>query len=187
MRNAFLKFYALHARFLYYTAVVGGVATFIIMWLIDSSALTRKFFNWPVPGSVEFTESLMVVGIMLPMAYAQYTRAHVRVTLVTKWASPRVQRALFVFAMAVGFLVTVAMAWAAFNYTVRSFVMDEHVWGANVRFPLYPTKAILCLGFVMLAFQFLLDTIKITLFGTEGESDDELAAESDRKERVTHE
>lgn len=187
MSNTFLRVYEFYGRFLYYAAVLSGGAIFFVMWLIDTSALTRKLFNSPVPGSVEISEALLVVGIMLPMAYAQYTRAHVRVTLLTKHTSPRIQQALFIIAMLVGFVITSLMAWAAFNYALRSFDINEYVWGARVRFPLYPIKATLCFGFVMLALQFLLDMIKISLFGLEAETEDEIAASLDGKEDVIDE
>jgi TRAP-type C4-dicarboxylate transport system permease small subunit len=167
MKESFLVFYDRYTRFLYFLALLAGGATFVIMCLIDSSALTRKLLNWPVPGSVEITEALMVAGIVLPMAYAQVTGSHLRVPLLTNHLPLFVQKILHVLAMLVGFLFFSAMAWSAFNFVIESFRVDEYVWGANVRFPLYPIKGVMFLGFLMLAVQFLLDMVKVSLFGIE--------------------
>ncbi|MDZ7839615.1 MAG: TRAP transporter small permease [Gammaproteobacteria bacterium] len=176
MRESFLSFYERYTRILYYLAFLAGLATFIIMCLIDASALTRKFLNWPLPGSVEITEALMVVGIILPMAYAQATRYHLRVPLLTNHLPLRFQQVFHVVAMFIGFLFFAAMTWSAFSFTYESFRIDEHVWGANVRFPLYPVKGVMCLGFLMLAIQFLLDTVKILIFGPEEFAENELGS-----------
>lgn len=169
MRDLFLRVYGCYARFLYAMAVLGGVAAFIIMWLIDSSALTRKILNWPIPGSVEITESLMVVAIMLPMGYAQLTRAHLRVPLLTDLLPYRIQKIVHAFTMLSGFLFFAVMTWSAFNYAFKSFTMGEYVWGANVRFPLYIAKSIMCVGLFMLMLQFFLDFIRVSLFDLEDE------------------
>lgn len=178
MRAIFVRIYAGYACVLYYTAVIAGAATFVIMWLIDSSALSRKIFNWPVPGSVEITESLMVLGVLLPMAYAQHTRAHVRVPLLTDHLPARLQTLLFAIAMLVGVAFFAVMAWSAYNFTMQSYMVNEHVWGAKVRFPLYPVKAVMFVGWLLLTVQFLLDFVKICLFGP-----DDIVEADERVER----
>lgn len=173
MKASFLRFYDRYTRLLYFLALLAGLATFIIMCLIDMSALTRKFLNWPVPGSVEITEALMVAGIVLPMGYAQATRTHLRVPLLTDHLPLRAQRVFQVLAMLIGFVFFLVMAWSAFHFAYESFQVDEYVWGANVRFPLYPVKAVMALGFLMLAVQFLLDMVRAWMFSAEELFDNE--------------
>jgi TRAP-type C4-dicarboxylate transport system permease small subunit len=168
---------------------MAAFAFFAMMWLIDVNALSRKLLNAPVTGTLEITEALMVVAILLPMAYAQMTRSHIRVTLLTKHLSVGAQRALYTVALFLGFVFAVWAAWAAFGFFLRSYSVDEHAWG-TVRFPIYPSKGAVALGMALLAIQFLLDTIRVGVFGIgvveewdEGEADAKLIADSDEMSR----
>lgn len=164
MRQAFETVYALYARFLTAIAVVAAFAFFAMMWLIDANALSRKLANAPVTGTLEITEALMVVAILLPMAYTQMMRSHIRVTLVTKHLPLAAQRYLYAAALVVGFVFAAWAAWAAFGFFMRSYTADEHAWG-TVRFPIYPSKGAVALGMMLLAIQFLLDAVRVGVYG----------------------
>lgn len=164
MRQTFETVYRLYSRFLMAIAVGAAFAFFAMMWLIDVNALSRKILNAPVTGTLEITEALMVVAILLPMAYAQMTRSHIRVTLLTKHLPKGAQRLLYAGALLIGFVFAAWAAWAAFGYFMRSYRIDEHAWG-SVRFPIYPSKGAVSLGMALLSIQFLLDTIRVGVFG----------------------
>lgn len=172
MTRFFLSVYELYGRLLRAVAIVAGAATFAIMLLIDASAFGRKLLNAPVPASVEITESLMTVAIMLPMGYALFTGNHLRVTLLSAHFPPAVRRWLFVAAMVIGFAFFAAFTWSTYLFALRSYRIDEHVWGATIRFPLYPAKAAICAGSLLLAVQFLLDAIRLGVFGLHRREDD---------------
>lgn len=178
MKSAFLRFHKAYSQLLVWAAVVGGGATFAIMWLVDASALSRKLFNAPIVGSVEITQSLMVLSIMLPMGYAQLKRSHLRVTLLTRKLPEAWARRLYVFSLLCGAVFFALVCWATFGFALRSFNINEYIWGAQLRFPVYPAKGVLCLGSALISLQFLLDAVKVGILGMTEESD-ELAAAQD--------
>lgn len=170
MRKAFETVYRLYARFLTGVAVAAAAAFFALMWLIDANALSRRVFNAPVTGTLEITEALMVIAILMPMAYTQMMRGHIRVTLLTKVLPPRVQRGLYTAALIIGCLFAAWVAWAAYGYFLRSYNVNENAWG-SVRFPIYPSKGAVALGMALLSIQFLLDAIRVGVFGMPDEED----------------
>ena len=66
--------------------------------LVVANIFGRYLFNAPVTGTLEFTESLLVLIIFLSLALTQYDGGHIRVTLLTRRLprslGPRVERVL---------------------------------------------------------------------------------------------
>jgi TRAP-type C4-dicarboxylate transport system permease small subunit len=171
MRGAFETIYRLYGKLLTLFAIAAGAIFFAMMLLIDANAFMRKLFNQPVTGTLEITEALMPIAILLPMAYTQLVGGHIRVTLLTKSLSPQVQRALLTAALLLGVGFAVWATWAAYGFALRSWQVDEHAWG-TVRFPLYPSKAAIAVGTALLGIQFLLDAIRIGVFNMSGPHQD---------------
>lgn len=167
MHKRFLNIRRAYGRFLHLAAIASGATVFIMMWIIDVNALSRKIFNAPVPGGVELTQSLLAVAIMLPFGYVLVKREHVNTVFLTSHFPKNVDRWLQFFWMMVGFLVFASITYGTFQFALRSYTMNEQVWGATIRFPLFPAKFAVSFGAALLAIQFLFDAL-LALF----ESDD---------------
>jgi TRAP-type C4-dicarboxylate transport system permease small subunit len=173
--TAFKRFYEAYGVLLHGFGIVSEVATFVMMVLVVANIIGRYLFNHPVTGTLEITESLLVVIIFLSLAMTQYDGGHIRVTILTRRLPRRVARAATVFAMACGAAFFTWCAYAAWRFAMQSWSFNEHEWGTVV-FPLYPMKFIVFAGIAMLAFQFLLDAIAETVMPIK--ADDEHAMES---------
>lgn len=180
MRDTFLRIYQWYARALLAFAMLAGVLTFVIMWVIDFNAFARKLFNAPLPASLEITQSLLVGVIMLPFAYTLLRREHVNTVFFTQRLPYATRRALHVFWMLVGFLLFVAVTYGTFQYGLRSYRMNEQIWGATIQFPLWPAKMIVSVGTLLICVQFLLEAIHALLI------DDERAIDPDPLESQAH-
>ena len=161
----FMRVYDAYGRFLGVVAMIAGTSAFALMWLVDVNVITRRAFNAPVPGSVEFSQALLVLIIMLGLAYAQSHGAHLRVTILVDHLSLPARRWLYVLATLTGFLFFSVLTLSMYNFALRSFSVNEYAWGAGIRFPLYPVKAAACVGALFLTIQFLLDALRVGLFG----------------------
>lgn len=159
MRDTFLKVYGFYSKVLWALAIIAGLCTFAIMWVIDINAFTRKIFNAPVPAALEITQSLLVAAIMLPFAFALLRRDHVNTVFLTSHLSPSTRRWLHLFWMVVGCLLFAAVTYGTFQYGMRSYRMNEQIWGATIQFPLWPAKMAVSVGTLFLCIQFLLDAI----------------------------
>lgn len=163
MRRTFLIVHRIYARILLSAAVIAGIATFAIMWVIDANAFLRKLLNWPLPAALEITQSLLVVSIMLPFAYTLLRREHVNTVFFTSKLGPGARRWLFLFWSVIGFLLFAAVTWGTFRYALRSYRMNEQIWGATIQFAVWPSKMAISLGTLLLTIQFLLDAIGAAL------------------------
>jgi TRAP-type C4-dicarboxylate transport system permease small subunit len=182
-RDAFLKLYRGYSRVLQAFAILAGVSAFAIMWIIDINALSRKILNAPLPAGVELTQSLLPVVIMIPFGYAMLRRDHVNTVLLTSRLPPRVARTIDTFWMLVGFVLFALVTYGTFKYALRAYSINEQVWGATFRFPVWPAKMAVSLGTLLLAIQCLLEVIHGFLF-----KDDRTVKEilADHDEEYTH-
>ncbi len=168
----FMQIYRAYGTLLGFFAVIAGISAFAIMWLVDANVLGRKIFNQPVLGSVEISQALLVICIMLGMPYAQANGVHLRVTLIVGHAPRRLAEVLFGLAALAGCAVFAVLAWSGYTFTLRAWNVGEEVWGASVRFPLWPVKAMIPLGAGLLSLQFLLDFVRVVIFRAVREQDD---------------
>jgi TRAP-type C4-dicarboxylate transport system permease small subunit len=160
----FMRFYRGYGRVLGWFGVVAGVSAFAIMWLVDANVLGRKLWNQPVMGSVEVSQALLVVCIMLGLPYAQASGAHLRVTLIVAHMPRRMGEVLYGLACLAGCAVIALLTLSGYHFALRAWNVGEEVWGASVRFPLWPVKAMMPLGAGLLSLQFLLDAIRVIVF-----------------------
>lgn len=163
MRHSFLRLYDGYGKVLLAFAVLAGFCTFAIMWVIDVNALTRKLFNAPLPAALEISQALLVGSIMLPFGFALARREHVNTVFLTSHFSAAARRRLYVFWMIAGFLLFAAVTYGTFHYGLRSFRMNEQIWGATIQFPVWPAKMAVSLGTLLICIQFLLDALHALL------------------------
>lgn len=163
MQHGFLKLYRLYSSTVWIFAMLAGAATFAIMVVIDSNAILRKLINWPVPAALEITQSLLVGAIMLPFAYTLFKREHVNTVFFTSRLSPDARRWLSIFWSVVGCFLFAAVTYGTFHYALRSYHMNEQIWGATIQFAIWPSKLAVSLGTLLITIQFLLDAIGTAL------------------------
>jgi TRAP-type C4-dicarboxylate transport system permease small subunit len=172
--SAFQRLYRAYGRVLRVFGAISAAATFFMMLLVVVNIFGRYLFNAPLDGTLEFTESLLVLVIFLSLALTQYDGGHIRVTLLTRRLPKRYARALTVFCMLAGAVFFAWCAYAAWNFAYQSWTFLEQEWGTVV-FPLWPVKFVVFIGIAMLAIQFLLDAIAETMMPIA--ADDERAME----------
>jgi TRAP-type mannitol/chloroaromatic compound transport system permease small subunit len=158
-----------------WAAVLAGVVTFAIMWVIDINAFTRKFLNAPLPAGVEIVQALLPVAIMLPFAWALASNHHVRSEFLTSRLSGRANRYLEGFWMLVGFFLFAAVTYGTWQYALRSYNMGEQAWGATLRFPIWPAKMAVCLGTLLICLQFAVEAMA-RFCGLDSDPDGEVAS-----------
>lgn len=173
--SAFQRLYRAYGRVLRGFGMISSLATFVTMVLVVANVAGRYLINAPLTGTLEFTESLLVLIIFFSLALTQYDGGHIRVTLATRRLPKVWARGLTVFSMLCGAAFFTWCAYAAWNFAYQSWSFDEQEWGTVV-FPLWPVKFVVFLGILMLAIQFLLDAVAETMMPIA--ADDERAMES---------
>lgn len=173
--SAFQRLYRGYGRLLRGFGAISAIATFIMMVLVVANIIGRYLFNKPLTGTLEFTESLLVIIIFLSVALTQYDGGHIRVNIVTRRLPQRVARILTIISMLCGCAFFTWCGYAAWIFAAQAYSFNEQEWG-EVVFPLWPMKFVVFFGIALLAIQFLLDAIAETMMPIA--ADDEHAMES---------
>ena len=138
--------------------LLGTVGMIASMVLGVADVVGTKFLDYPVPGTLEFTESTMVLIVFGALAYAQQQRAHIRVELLYGHAGPRGKSFMEVVTHVVAFAFFALLAWQGIGELRYSWEIREATMG-TVRFPLYPARFLLVLGAVLLLLRLALDIV----------------------------
>jgi TRAP-type mannitol/chloroaromatic compound transport system permease small subunit len=138
--------------------LLGTVGMIASMLIGVADVVGTKFFDWPVPGTLEFTESTMVLVVFGALAYAQERRAHIRVELLYSHVGPRGQSFMEAVTHIIAFMFFLLVAWQGLSELVYSWELKEATMG-TVRFPLYPARSFLLLGVVLLLVRLALDIV----------------------------
>ena len=129
--------------------LLGTVGMIASMLIGVADVVGTKFFDWPVPGTLEFTESTMVLVVFGALAFAQERRAHIRVELLYSYAGPRGKSFMEAVTHIVAFVFFALVAWQGLSELSYSWELKEATMG-TVRFPLYPARFFLLLGVALL-------------------------------------
>lgn len=159
---AYLRMRAFYGRILLAAGTLAGAVTFLMMVLVVANVVMRSFFDVPVDGTLELTQSSLVVLIFLSLALTQYEGGHIHVVLITGRLPAGLQRLMNFIAMALGFAFFAWATYAAFGLAMRSYAIGEQQWG-SIRYPLWPVKFISFAGLLALAVQFFIDALGVLI------------------------
>jgi len=146
-------------RVLTFLNEISGYILFFMMLLITVDVTGRYVFSSPIPGTLEFTEFLIVFVVFFSLAYVQLTKRHICVELVTQRLPGKVGDALAVFVLVIAAVFFALMCWQSWYAGVSAWEYREASDGL-VQIPVYPPKLAIPFGSALIAFQMLRDAWK---------------------------
>ena len=138
--------------------LLGSVGMMVSMLICVADVTGTNFLQWPVPGTLEITESTMVLIVFGALAFTQEKRGHIRVEILHGYMSPRIQSLMDAITHALAFVFFVLLGWQSIGELSYSWEMREATMGA-IRFPLYPARFLLTAGTALVIAQLALDVI----------------------------
>jgi len=135
-------------------AVAG--ASLLIMVLLGAFDIIGTKLDRPIPGVLEATEALMVLGVFLALPYTQAKRQHIAVDLVVTRLGPAARRILDLLTLGLTLFVFSLIAWRGWVLAAKSVAIREYANGI-VPFPVYPAKIALAVGASLMVCQIILD------------------------------
>jgi TRAP-type mannitol/chloroaromatic compound transport system permease small subunit len=134
----------------------GTVGMIAAMLVGVADVVGTEFLGRPVLGTLEFTESTMVLVVFGALAYAQERRAHIRVELLYSHVGPSGKSFMEAVTHIVAFIFFALVAWQGYVELLYSWEIKESTMG-SVRFPLYPARVLLLLGVALLLLRLGID------------------------------
>jgi TRAP-type C4-dicarboxylate transport system permease small subunit len=136
--------------------LLGTVGMIAAMLVGVADVVGTEFLGRPVLGTLEFTESTMVLVVFGALAYAQERRAHIRVELLYSFVGPSGKSFMEAVTHIVAFIFFALVAWQGYVELLYSWEIKESTMG-SVRFPLYPARVLLLLGVALLLLRLAID------------------------------
>lgn len=130
----------------------------IIMGLTCADVIGRYFFNHPIPGALEITESLMVGVVFLSIAYIQSKKGHTKMELLLERLPKKAQVYLAILGVLTGIFVFVVFAWSGGSNAWSAWVTGDYREGV-IRVPYWPSKMLIPIGCFMIFIRFIFDLI----------------------------
>jgi TRAP-type mannitol/chloroaromatic compound transport system permease small subunit len=132
----------------------------ILMLLINFEVLMRYVFIKPTIWGYEL--SLMLGGsILLMLAYVQHRDANIRVEILYERLSPRWKALINVLGTIIfAYPCFIYLLVGAFNYMIKSFVMNEKMAESYWYPPAAPFRTVIFLALVLAALQFTASLIR---------------------------
>ena len=153
------RFSAALSRLAFGLLLLGTVGMLVSMMLGVADVVGTKFLDWPVPGTLDVTESTMVLIVFGALAYTQERRGHIRVELLYGHVGPRGKSFMEVVTHVVAFAFFALLAWQGIGELRYSWGIREATMG-TVRFPLYPARFLLVLGALLLLLRLAIDIVE---------------------------
>jgi TRAP-type mannitol/chloroaromatic compound transport system permease small subunit len=138
--------------------LLGSVGMMLSMLICVADVIGTNFFDWPVPGTLEITESTMVLIVFGALAYTQEKRGHIRVEILHGYMRPRVKSLMDAVTHLLAFVFFALLTWNSIGELSYSWEIREATMG-TIRFPLYPARSLLTAGAALLVVQLALDVV----------------------------
>ena len=126
-------------------ALLAAGAVLVMMLVGVADILGTRFFNRPIPGTHELTETMMVAAIFLSLAIAQAQGRHVRVEMLVDRLGPRGRAAFGALADVASMLAFALIAWYGWRAGITATAIGEFTSG-QIPFPIWPAKLCLAVG-----------------------------------------
>lgn len=148
--------------------LLGSVGLMLSMFICVADVVGTNFFGYPVDGTLEITESTMVLIVFGALAFTQEKRGHIRVELLHGFMGPRLRSLMDLITHGLALVFFVLLGWHSIGELAYSWEMKEATMG-SIRFPLYPARTLLTIGVALLLLQLALDVIDDTIRTWRGE------------------
>lgn len=147
-------FQKLVRRATYSVCAVGMFLAVPLMLITTGDVISRGFFNKPIPGTLELSEYMLSIIILLGAAYTQQVKGHVGVDFLTKRFSLRTKSIIeIITTLATMFIISI-MVWQGFVEGVHEKTVSD-----MLRVPQWPFRLLVAVGGSLLWLELLVDLL----------------------------
>ncbi len=137
------------------TRLIARVGAWFLLPLMVITALdvvSRDIFNHPIPGTIELSQYLLAVFILMGLAYTQQVKAHVSVSLLTSRLPVTVQLVLQILSGLLCLLISCVIAWQGWVIGIEEKTVSD-----MLRVPQYPFRLLIAVAAFLMNLELLID------------------------------
>ena len=101
------------------------IAAAIIMVLTTVDVLMRRLFDFPIKGSFELSDYLLVVVVFCSVAYVMTVKGHIIVDVFTNKYPQRFSSALSFISLILSLIMVGLIGWGSFRYGLQQLAVGE--------------------------------------------------------------
>ena len=135
-----------------FIAAVSGCFLIPLMIITAADVVARDVFNHPIPGTIELSQYMLAVFILLGLAYTQQVKAHVAVSLVTSRLSYSTQLFLKLITTLIGLFIFSILAWQGLVVGI-----EERTVSDMLRIPQSPFRILVAIAAFFVCLELLID------------------------------
>ena len=135
-----------------FIAKVGACFLIPLMLITSTDVLSRDLFDSPVPGTIELSQYLLAVFILLGIAYTQQVKGYVEVTLLTSRLPLRARSILSIIATLMSLSIFSILVWQGWVVGI-----EERTVSDMLRIPQYPFRALVAVAAFLTCLELLID------------------------------
>jgi TRAP-type C4-dicarboxylate transport system permease small subunit len=133
-------------------AGVGACFLIPLMIITAGDVAGRDLFNHPIPGTVELSQCMLAVFILLGLAYTQQAKAHVAVSVFTSRLPNRAQLVLRVVSTLLCLFISCILVWQGWVIGV-----EERTVSDMLRLPQYPFRLLVAVAAFLTSLELVID------------------------------
>jgi len=134
---------------------IAGVSGFFLIPLMIITAIDvvgRDIFNHPIPGTVELSQYMLAIFILLGLAYAQQMKAHVAVSIFTSRLPHRAHLILNIITTLLCVFISCVLIWQGWVVGI-----EERTVSDMLRVPQYPFRVLVAVAAFLMCVELLID------------------------------
>jgi len=135
-----------------FIAGVGAWCLIPLMVITAVDVMSRDIFNRPIPGTVELSQYMLAVFILLGLAYTQQVKAHVAVSLFTSRLSNPLQLTFNIISILLCLLISFIIAWQGWVVGIGEKTVSD-----MLRVPQYPFRILVAVAAFLVCLELLID------------------------------
>jgi len=133
--------------------VTSGMLILFLMFLAVFQVVGRKFFNFPIPGYVDWVEMAMAIFCFLSIAYTQKLGGHVRMELFISRFSGRSLWIVEAIGTLIAMWIIAVLALYGWEHFMRAWVIGDS--SIDIQIPSWPGKLVVVVAFISLELRLL--------------------------------
>jgi TRAP-type C4-dicarboxylate transport system permease small subunit len=141
-------------RATYSVCAVGMFLAIPLMLITTSDVISRGFFNKPIPGTLELSEYMLSIIILLGAAYTQQVKGHVGVDFLTKRFSLKTRSVVEIMTTLASMFIITIIVWQGFVEGVHEKTVSD-----MLRVPQWPFRLLVAVGGSLLWLELLVDLL----------------------------
>lgn len=135
-----------------FIAGIGAWFLIFLMLMTAADVVARDVFNAPLPGTVELSQYMLAVFILLGLAYTQQVKAHVAVSLLTTRLSPSFQFLFNIISTLLCLFISCILVWQGWTVGIEEKTVSD-----MLRVPQFPFRLLVAIAAFLVSLELLID------------------------------